>query len=155
MTDATFKGVDGVARGLEAHRAHLQAELDLAVDASSPRFDEGFASRLRAELHTLPKRKAVDDLNYGIAIHRRRQQERAERAARHARERQASSASVKPKLTLVFDGEGDVAVIEEFLAAGPDAAHDIIASGRKKLKANSLLRRVLRTMLAAKVERYP
>lgn len=140
MTDTTYAGPDGVERDLEVHRGFLQRELDEAVTPSSPRFDEGYASKLRAELAALPP--PVRAPHSRTVTHR------------HAREPR-SSASVTPKVVLVFDGEGDVATIEEFLAAGPDAAHEILASGRKKLKPSSLLRRVLRTLLAAKVERYP
>jgi hypothetical protein len=131
MATDTYKGLDGTERPLEEHRAHLQHQFDQAVDPSSPRFDEGLVSKIRGELGALPPRAP-----------------RSLEPARHAR------ASVTPKVVLVFDGP-DAETIEAFLRAGPDAAHEIIASGRRKLKPSSLLRRVLRAVLAAKIERYP
>lgn len=132
----TYEGLDGELRDLGGHRSHLQRELDQAVDTTSPRFDEGFASRLRAQLGALPSSREV-----------------VERAVRHAAKAEPPKPPAKLRLALVFEDADSIATIQEYFAAGPDAAHEILASSRKKLKASCLLRRVLKAILTAKVER--
>jgi hypothetical protein len=123
----TFKGTDGALRPLEEHRTHLQAELDQAVDPSSPRFDEGFASKLRAELAALPSA-----------------------AKPPSPPAPTGSTPERPGFALVMIDEQAVADIEAFRQGGPDSA---LAMNKKKIKLDSLMRRVLRAVLTARVER--
>lgn len=129
----TYKGTDGVERTLDAHRGHLQAELDLAVDSSSPRFDEGFGSRLRAQLTALPKRSPP---------------EQVARVTQH--KPTGKSAPRVPRYALVLIDADAIADIEAFRHAGPDS---VLAMTKKKIKVTCLMRRVLRAVLTARVER--